>query len=76
MEIQLNEDKPKSPFIKGIHALATFLNVSVSKAQQLKNDNIIPPCFQDGRVVLFLPDKVVEAMGNYSRLKSIKKPKR
>ena len=58
---------PKS-HIKGIHALAKFLGISPSKAQQLKNEGIIP-FFQNERLVLFDPEKVCEAMSNYNKRK-------
>ncbi|NDV68936.1 helix-turn-helix domain-containing protein [Dysgonomonas sp. 25] len=48
-------------FIKGIHELAKFLNVSPSKAQEIKNSGIIPYT-QNGRIVLFDPDRVIEAL--------------
>jgi len=56
------------PHIKGIHSLAKFLGISVSKAQRLKNEGIIP-FFQNERLVLFDPDKVREAMTNYNKKK-------
>ncbi|MCF8373070.1 MAG: helix-turn-helix domain-containing protein [Bacteroidales bacterium] len=49
------------PFIKGIHELAKFLRVSPAKAQKLKNEGAIP-FWQEGRTVLFNPDKVREVM--------------
>ena len=61
------------PHIKGTHQLAKFLGISVSKAQKLKNEGIIP-CFQNERLVLFDPDKVREAMANYNhKKKSVKR---
>ena len=51
--------------IKGIHELATYLKVSPPRAQKLKNDGVFP-YFQDGRLILFDPDKVLEAMANYN----------
>ena len=54
-------NKQNQPFIKGIHELAKFLRCSPSRAQKLKNEGRIP-FFQDGRTVLFDPDKVREAM--------------
>ena len=54
--------------IKGTHQLAKFLGISVSKAQKLKNEGIIP-FFQNERLVLFDPDKVREAMSNYNKRK-------
>ena len=49
------------PFIKGIHELARFLRVSPGRAQKLKNEGIIP-YWQDGRTLLFDPEKVKKAM--------------
>ncbi|MFZ4548684.1 MAG: DUF3853 family protein, partial [Bacteroidales bacterium] len=46
--------------------LAKFLGISVSKAQKLKNEGIVP-FFQNERLVLFDPDKVREAMSNYNK---------
>jgi len=51
--------------IKGIHALAEFLHISPARAQKLKNEKVIP-CFQDGRLVLFDPDKVLKAMESHN----------
>ena len=53
--------KTERKFIKGIHELAKFLNVSPSKAQDLKNSGKIPYS-QNGRLVLFDPEKVIEAL--------------
>ncbi len=50
------EPTPEPP-IKGIHALARFLNVSIVKAQQLKNNSVFP-FFQDGRTLYFDPKEV------------------
>ena len=54
------------PFIKGTRELAEFLRVSVPRAQQLKNSGIIP-FWQDGRTVLFDPDKVRDAFNSYTQ---------
>jgi hypothetical protein len=51
----------KKPFIKGIHQLATFLQVSPVRAQKLKNEGAFP-YWQDGRTLLFDPDQVRDAM--------------
>ena len=64
MPINLKASTPQT-HIKGIHALAKFLGVSPARAQKLKNENAFP-YFQDGRLVLFDPDKVREAMANYN----------
>ena len=56
------EKKPE-PFIKGIHELAEFLKVGPSRAQKLKNEGAFP-FWQDGRTLLFDPDKVRAAMEN------------
>lgn len=53
--------KTEKKFIKGIHELAKFLNISTSKAQEIKNSGIIPYS-QNGRIVLFDPEKVLEAL--------------
>ena len=55
--------EPEKP-IKGIHALAAFLNISVSRAMKLKKSGIIP-FFQSSRLVLFDPIKVREALANH-----------
>jgi hypothetical protein len=58
----LSPTKSKTqPFIKGIHELAKFLKVSPTRAQKLKNENAFP-YWQDGRTLLFDPDKVKAAM--------------
>jgi len=54
---ELGEQK----FIRGINGLAEYLGVSKSKAQKLKNRNAIP-YVQDGRLILFDPLKVDEAL--------------
>ena len=56
------------PFIKGIHELAKFLKVSPARAQKLKNEGTFP-YWQDGRTLLFDPDKVRDAMSNISKRK-------
>ena len=55
----LSKDSKKP--IRGILGLAKFLNVSNTTAQALKNSGKLP-FSQVGRVVLFDPDKVMEAM--------------
>lgn len=52
--------------IKGIKGLAEFLHVSHARAQKLKSSGIFPH-FQTGRLILFDPAKVREAMTNYSK---------
>lgn len=47
--------------IRGIKGLAEFLNCGLKTAQQLKNSGKIP-FTQVNRLVLFDPDKVIEAM--------------
>ena len=64
MPNDLKAATPQPP-IKGIHALAKFLGVSAPRAQKLKNEKVFP-FFQDGRLVLFDPDKVREAMAGYN----------
>jgi hypothetical protein len=64
----------KKPFIKGIHELADFLHVSPARAQKLKNSKIIP-FIQNERLVLFDPDKVLEAMESYNKSKEGNKKK-
>ena len=59
--VQTTTPKVEKKFIKGIHQLAKFLNVSPSKAQGLKNSGKIPYS-QNGRLVLFDPEKVIEAL--------------
>jgi hypothetical protein len=55
--------QPPQSFIKGIHELAAFLKVSPARAQKLKNEGVFP-YWQDGRTLLFDPDKVRAAMSN------------
>lgn len=59
---------PKREFIKGIHNLAKFLNVSAPRAQKLKNEKVLS-CFQDGRLVLFDPETVRAEMAAYNQSK-------
>lgn len=47
--------------IRGIHGLAKFLGISPVTAQDLKNKKKVPYS-QFGRVILFDPDKVMEAL--------------
>ena len=54
-----NSVRTASPKIKGIHGLALALGCSVSKAMQLKNSGTIR-YFQDGKLVLFDYDQVLE----------------
>ncbi len=61
-----NKQSVLKPRIKGIHALAEFLGVSPPRAQKLKNEGVFP-YFKDGRLVLFDPEKVQEAMEAYNR---------
>ena len=60
--------------IKGIHELARFLKISPGRAQKLKNEKVIP-CFQDGRLVLFDPDKVMKAMESHNENSAKRKVK-
>lgn len=53
-------------FIRGIHGLAKFLNISPSKAQEIKNSGKIP-FSQNGRVLLFDPQKVLDALETPSK---------
>jgi len=53
-------------YIKGVHELARFLRVSPARAQQLKNEGIIP-YFQDGRTCLFDPDSVRSALSKHNK---------
>jgi hypothetical protein len=50
-----------TPVIKGIQGLADYLGISKSVAQKMKNEGVIP-CVQYDRIVLFQPDKVLEAL--------------
>ena len=61
--------------IKGIHALAKFLQISPARAQKLKNEEVIP-YWQNGRLVLFDPEKVMKAMENYFQNDSKRKGKK
>jgi hypothetical protein len=54
------------PFIKGIHELAKFLQISPARAQKLKNENTFP-YWQDGRTLLFDPRKIRDVMNNQRR---------
>ncbi|MFH1118210.1 MAG: DUF3853 family protein [Bacteroidota bacterium] len=62
MPKDIREATPQ-PFIKGIHELAAFLRVSPARAQKLKNEGVFA-FWQDGRTLLFDPDKVRAAMTN------------
>ena len=55
------EESSPQPFIKGIHELSRFLKVSPARAQKLKNEGVFP-YWQDGRTLLFDPEKVRQAM--------------
>lgn len=54
------------PYLKGIQELAEFLGISLSKAQKLKNDGVLP-YFQDNRLVLFDPEKIQEAIAKHNQ---------
>lgn len=56
-----NKENNNLKFIRGINGLAEYLGISRSKAQKLKNENAIP-YVQDGRMILFDPRKVDEAL--------------
>ncbi len=60
-EEKTSQQAKHQPFIKGIHGLAKFLKVSPARAQKLKNEGAFP-FWQDGRTLLFDPEKVKEAM--------------
>ena len=61
---QKKEEKKK--YIKGIHALAEFLDVAPSTAQRLKNSGTIP-YRQYGRLVLFDADEVIESIEEHKK---------
>jgi len=63
-----NKTSNSKPHIKGIHELAIFLKVSPGRAQKLKNEGVFP-YFQDGRLILFDPDKVQDAMAAFNKKK-------
>ena len=60
MPANIQKETPQ-PFIKGIHELAEFLRVSPVRAQKLKNEGVFT-YWQDGRTLLFDPDKIREEM--------------
>lgn len=60
-KITINKENNNLKFIRGINGLAEYLGISKSKAQKLKNENAIP-FVQDGRIILFDPRKVDEAL--------------
>lgn len=66
----LPKKKEPDKFIRGIHGLAKFLNISPSKAQEIKNSGKIPYT-QNGRVVLFDPEKVLDALETPSKKRKI-----
>lgn len=57
------QQKPQQEPIRGIEGLAKFLKCSPVTAQKLKNSGKIPYS-QYGRIVMFDPDKVMEALEN------------
>ena len=56
----------KKRFIKGIHQLAEFLDISPARAQKLKNDGVVKGV-QNGRLILFDPEQVIESFNNYNK---------
>lgn len=54
----VKKEIPPNPKIKGIHGLAEALNVSVAKAQKLKNSGKIR-FYQDGKLVLFDYNEII-----------------
>ena len=67
------EIKAPRPKIKGIHRLAEALGCSSAKAQQLKNSGKIR-YFQDGKLVLFDYDQVLEDLKGQNINKRGRKP--
>jgi hypothetical protein len=66
---QLLQDSPKKlEPIRGIHGLAEFLGVSPVTAQKLKNSGKIPFA-QFERIVLFDPQKVMDALETNKKVK-------
>lgn len=59
--IKVLADQQSPQFIKGIHELAKFLQVSPARAQKMKNEGLFP-YWQDGRTLLFDPKIVREVM--------------
>ena len=66
--------KPPRPKIKGIHALAEAIPCSLSKAQQLKNSGKLR-YYQDGKLILFDYDQVMEDLKGVNINKRGRKPK-
>lgn len=60
-DLNNGKESGEQKFIRGINGLAEYLGVSKSKAQKLKNGNAVP-YVQDGRLILFDPRKVDEAL--------------
>jgi len=72
LELRKNQNNQASPKsyepIRGIHGLAEFLGVSPVTAQKLKNSGKIPYA-QFERLVLFDPQKIMDALENISKPK-------
>ncbi len=66
LDEQESTNQDPQPFIKGIHELAKFLRISPARAQKLKNKGVFP-FWQDGRTLLFDPEKVRQAMTKNGR---------
>ena len=71
--IILNKPEPqpgakRKDYIRGINALAEFLGCSTSTVQKLKNRGKIPYS-QYGRLILFDPEKVLDALNESSQEK-------
>ena len=52
--------------IRGISGLAQFLGVSIPTAQKMKNQHKIP-FRQQGRILIFIEDEVLDAMKRMKR---------
>ncbi|WP_295938420.1 helix-turn-helix domain-containing protein [uncultured Alistipes sp.] len=60
-EVQKLSSASNPPVIRGIDGLAEFLGVGKNTAQNMKNDGIVP-YYQHGRIVLFRPEEVFNAL--------------
>lgn len=60
-EVQKLSSAFNPTIIRGIDGLAEFLGVGKNTAQNMKNDGIVP-YYQHGRIVLFRPEEVLNAL--------------
>jgi hypothetical protein len=65
----------RNKYHKSLMPTDIILPTTSLTANTMKNEEVIP-CFQDGRLVLFDPDKVLKAMESYNENSAKRKVKK